>query len=336
MQTLNITKHLTRLSLVLFALITFIPSKVSAQDPHFTQFYASPMYLNPAFAGTSRCPRFIMNFRDQWPGLSGMYVTYMASYDQHVDALQGGLGLIILNDRQGYGTINATRASGIYSYQLRVNRNFSMKFGLEATFFQKSLDWTKLTFGDQIDDRYGFVYNTSELQPDKTSTMGVDFSAGILGYGKKFFFGAAAHHLTQPEETLIGGNSRLPMKLTAHAGGLIYFNDRKPDEGYFSPNILFMYQAPKFGELNLGAYVSKGPIVGGMWYRYSGISDSNSDAVILLIGLHSDVFKIGYSYDVTVSKLATDSYGSHEISLGVQFDCRPKRRKIRAISCPSF
>ena len=179
----------------------------------------------------------------------------MASYEQHVDALQGGIGLMVMNDRQGHGTINTTRASGIYSYQLNVNRNFSVKMGLEATFFQKSLDWSKLTFGDMIDSRYGFIYETNELQPEKTNSMGVDFSAGLVGFSKKYFFGVAGHHLTQPQETLIdNGFSRLPLKVTAHGGAMIHFNERKPDEGYISPNILFMYQGPSFSQLNLGMY----------------------------------------------------------------------------------
>src|SRR6185295_17434324 len=58
-----------------------------AQDPEFTQFYANPLYLNPAFAGTARCPRICLNYRNQWPGISGTYVTYSASYDQHFDAI---------------------------------------------------------------------------------------------------------------------------------------------------------------------------------------------------------------------------------------------------------
>lgn len=301
-----------------------------AQDPQFTQFYANPLYLNPAFAGTARCPRIILNFRDQWPALSGMFVTYMASYDQHVNALQGGIGLMVMNDRQGHGTINTTRASGIYSYQLNVNRNFSVKFGGEATFFQKTLDWSKLTFGDMIDSRYGFIYQTNEVQPEKTSAMGVDFSAGLLGFSKKYFFGLAGHHLTQPQETLIGEDSQLPLKVTGHGGAVLYFNERKPDDGYVSPNVLFMYQRPRFAQLNLGLYVSKGPVVGGIWYR------NGPDAIILLVGLHTDMIRIGYSYDITISKLATNSAGSHELSMALQFDCRPKKRKFRQISCPSF
>ena len=117
--------------------------ELMAQDPEFTQFYANPLYLNPAFAGTAKCPRICMNYRNEWPGLNNAYVTYSASYDQHVDNLSGGIGILATSDRAGDGTLTTNRISGIYSYQLNVNREFSMKFGLEGTYHQKSLDWSK-------------------------------------------------------------------------------------------------------------------------------------------------------------------------------------------------
>ncbi|HXB12127.1 MAG TPA: type IX secretion system membrane protein PorP/SprF, partial [Bacteroidia bacterium] len=76
-------------------------NKLYAQDPQFTQFYANPLYLNPAFAGSARCPRICMNFRDEWPAIPGTFVTYSASYDQHVDDLAGGIGLLVTQDQAG-------------------------------------------------------------------------------------------------------------------------------------------------------------------------------------------------------------------------------------------
>src|SRR5688572_18419885 len=118
-----------------------------AQDPEFTQFYANPLYLNPAFAGSARCPRFSINWRDQWPAISGEFVTYSASYDQHVEGV-GGLGLLVMNDKAGEGTLKTTNISGIYSYQLNVSREFSIRVGFQGTYVQKTIDWDKLTFGD--------------------------------------------------------------------------------------------------------------------------------------------------------------------------------------------
>ena len=77
-----------------------------AQDVHFSQYYANPLYLNPSFAGSIVCPRIVANFRDQWPAISGTYVSYSASYDQHFDVLSGGVGVLFLGDRAASGTVN--------------------------------------------------------------------------------------------------------------------------------------------------------------------------------------------------------------------------------------
>lgn len=324
--------------LALIFVLAFIwmisPEKAYSQDPEFTQFYANPLYLNPAFAGTARCPRIIMNYRNQWPGISGTYVTYSVSYDQHVDAVGGGLGLLVTNDKAGRGILTTTNISGIYSYHLVVTRDFSLKFGFQGTFAQKAVDWDKLTWGDEIDDRYGFVFQTNELQPSATTVTYADFSAGILGYSKNFYMGAAAHHLFQPDEHFLNQTSILPMKITGHLGAVIPMGGgrlgggAKRTQSSISPNVLYQMQQD-FRQLNLGMYVNKGPIVGGVWYR-------NLDAFIVLLGIQDDMFKFGYSYDLTISRLSTATAGAHELSFQLQFDCRPKKKKFRTIQCPSF
>ncbi|HRE96129.1 MAG TPA: type IX secretion system membrane protein PorP/SprF, partial [Flavobacteriales bacterium] len=97
------------------------------------------------------------------------------------------------------------------------------------SYFQKSLDWSKLTFGDMIDPRRGFVYQTGDV-PRGGSVGNMDFSAGILGFSENFYIGFSAHHLTEPNESLVTGTSPLPMKLSGHAGAVIplgkVFNQR--------------------------------------------------------------------------------------------------------------
>ncbi|MEC8597419.1 MAG: type IX secretion system membrane protein PorP/SprF [Bacteroidota bacterium] len=322
------------LALMLTCIGTLTPETASAQDPEFTQFYSNPVYLNPAFAGAARCPRFVMNYRNQWPAMSGNYVTSAAAYDQHIPSISGGLGFIVMNDRAGRGTLSTSRISGIYSYQQAVSRKFSIKAGFEATYFQKALDWSQLTFGDMIDPRKGFIYETQD-QPRGGKVSQVDFSAGIIGFSKKVYFGFAAHHLNEPNESLVVGVSRLPMKLTAHFGALLPLDgDSKYASAFISPNVLYRRQG-EFQQMNFGAYVSKGPIVGGIWYR--GILGTQyRDAFIVTLGIQSDVIKFGYSYDVTVSDLTPATGGSHEVSMSLNFDCRAKRIKFRSPPCPGF
>lgn len=316
--------------LLTLSLLLGVLNTVFAQDPQFTQFYANYLYLNPAFAGSEQCPRATLNYRDQWPGLSGHFITTTVSYDQHVDALYGGVGLQVLRDDAGESTLSTTRVALSYAYTFNITREFAIKFGAEAAYFQRSLDWSQLTFGDMIDPRKGFIYDTKDERRGG-SVSNMDFSAGMLGYSKGFFFGFAVHHLFEPNESLILGESPIPRKYTGHIGAKINLSDKRyniQNKSYISPNLMYMQQG-QFQQLLAGLYMQKGPILGGVWYR-------NKDAFILLLGVEYNRLKFGYSYDITVSPLTTKTGGSHEISCGYKFPCKAPKRQFRTISCPSF
>ena len=315
---------------ILIAIVCFITSIANAQDPQFTQFYANPIYLNPAFAGSNVCPRFSMNYRNEWPSLTGNYVTTSVSYDQYFKNISGGFGVIAMHDQQCQGTIYTSMLGLVYSYHLKVNRKFSMMFGTRAAMFNKYLDWDKLTFGDMIDPRRGFIYQTGDV-PRGGSRYFFDASAGFVGYSKHFFFGGAVHHLNRPDETMIIGSSRLPMRFTGHMGAEIKLGGKSQYRNTTSimPNVIYQYQNG-FQELAIGTYVKYGAFNAGAWYR-------NKDAFILSIGIDSGNFKLGYSYDITVSKLNNGvSGGSHEVSLGLRLNCKDKPTSFKTISCPSF
>ena len=302
-----------------------------SQDPTFTQFYSNPVYLNPALAGASGCPRIALNYRNEWPQLTGNYVTYSAAYDTYAKNVSGGIGLIAMHDQQGQGTIQTSMIGGVYSYNLKVNRKFSLMFGARAAYFQKFLDWDKLTFGDMIDPRRGFIYQTGDVIRGNGRRGYFDVSAGMVGFTKNFYFGVAAHHLNRPDESMILGESRLPMRITGHMGATIKLGQR----GRYStstmlmPNIIYQYQNG-FQEFNIGTYLKYESFTIGAWYR-------NRDAFIISLGISTDKFRIGYSYDLTVSKLGNGiSGGSHEVSMGINLKCKKKPKNFRKISCPSF
>lgn len=322
-------------------LFGLIAQDTQAQDPEFSQFYANYLYLNPAMAGVFRCPRVVAGYRDQWPGLTGTFTTAIASYDQYVHSLHGGVGIYLLNDQQGEGTLNTNNVNAMYAFHLDVNRDFALRFGLQGSFFQKSIDRNKLIFPDQIDTRYGKIYTTNEILQNFENRTFFDFSAGLVGYGSNYYLGVAAHHLAEPVESVISnGTSKLPRKYTFHAGLVMSQGGNNMRGGIygsrggstFSPNVMYRIQGD-FDQLNIGAYWEKNPIVFGVWYRNS----RNPDSLIGLIGIKKESFRLGYTVDITVSSLSVArSKGAHEISLGLQFPCKKRKRKYRTISCPDF
>lgn len=316
---------MNKISIYIFLIVTLVCKSGFSQDPTFSQFYANRLYLNPAFAGTANCPRLSLNYRNQWPGIDNSFITYNAGYDQQVDAISGGIGVLLMHDQVGEGVLNTTSASFMYSYQFSVNRKFSIRAGFQGTFVQKAIDISNLRFGDMIDSRRGFVYQSQE-QINTDNVLYPDFSFGMLGFSKKTYFGFAVHHLTTPDEGIID-EARLPRRYTAHFGGKFSFGLRNEDMSW-SPNIIYQQQG-EAQEINLGVYVSKGPLVFGLWNRIG-------DAFTAMLGIEQDDFRIGYSYDMTTSVLSDKTAGSHEISLSFIFPCRPKKVKFETISCPSF
>ncbi len=319
----------------LVLLIGFQAWQVKAQDPHFSQYYANPLYLNPAFAGVDKCPKVNLNYRNQYPAL-GVYNTFSASYDQYVSGIKGGLGFIAMRDEAAQGNLSLTEVSAIYSYHLTVNRKLTLLSGFQATFRQRQLDWNNLTFPDMIDPFYGFVKPTNEISPDNTTTQNLDLSFGMIAYTERWYIGATANHLTQPNEAFLS-NNKLPLKFTTNGGITIPLGRRRLYNS--TDNLLILHSLYQiqgsFTQFTNGFSFNRGAITGGLSLR---TGSANPDAVIILIGLSPEKspYTIGYSYDYTISAFTNVTGGAHEISFSYTFPCRVPKKGIKPLKCPKF
>lgn len=329
-------------SFLIFFILLFCSIRVQAQDPHFSQFHANPMYLNPSYTGANFCPRVIMNYRNQWPALAGDYVTYNTSLDFGLNEIHGGLGLIVLHDRQGWGALNTNKISLLYAYHAKLSGTTTLSGGFQFSYFERELDPNQ-NFGDEIDPQLGFIYESFDpfANPEYLKVNFTDLSLGILLNTQKYFVGLALHHFTEPSYAFFDEDNlgKLPMKITIHGGSRVVVEDL----GYFNssflkkfsvltPHILFQKQAES-EQINLGATLSSDHLGLGLSYRRGF---NNSDALIILFGYELEKYKIGYSYDLTVSKLGIPSGGSHEISLQIQLGCFYKKPAQNTIPCPKF
>lgn len=295
-----------------------------AQDVTFSQFFAAPLHLNPAMVGVTGSARFSLNYRNQWPNWPNAYRTYSAAYEQPIPGVNGSLGIRTLTDDAGDGIYRTTAIGGIYGYNLQFRNDFNIQLGIDVGILQTRLDWDKLLFGDQLDPLLGADVNqfTSENRPENLQKTVVDISSGIVFYGNNIYAGMALHHLNQADESLLQINDNLragrPIRFTVHGGIQINMesdNIRK-GEAFISPNILYAHQAD-FSQLTMGAYAGYKSVFGGAWYRITG---DNADAAIALIGYKYNGWRIGYSYDLTVSGLSVGTTGgTHEVSLGFVF-----------------
>ena len=299
------------------------------QDAEFTQFYSNPIYLNPAFAGTNNCPRLSTNHRSQWTGLPNVFNTTSFSYDQNINKIHGGFGVMVLSDRLN-NAIQNNKISGMYSYEIKISKKFNLRTGIEASFWQNKFNQNELTFVDMIDPIRGFVYSTANNTLN-SSKNGVDLSSGILAYSDKFFLGFSTHHLTEPKQSIFSEDYKLERKYTVNIGShfpIGYKSSIGEKNWIVSPNIIFKKQG-LIEQLNVGIYGENEAYVLGFWYR-----DNQTYAV--LVGAKMGLIKIGYSYDINLSRLYIASSGSHEVSIQINFQCDNKNRTIQSFSCPSF
>jgi len=294
--------------LLIMKLTCFTTTGLQAQDAEFSQFYAAPLHLNPAFAGVGTGPRVVLNYRNQWPELNNAFITYDLSYDQEVKALQGGIGIELLSDHLSNNLVSLNSANFSYSYQIGLSRNFGLKAGMGIGFSQYRLHPDLLVFGGQIDPLSGSVNSTGgDPLPATDSRTYMDVNAGALLYSKRFFMGIAAKHLTKPNISFYNNDATVPLRLAANFGYQINLKKKSS----LTPDVLYAEQG-KFHQINAGAYLKISDVFGGIFYRNT---NNTGDALIFMLGLQHDFFRFGYSYDWTLSDLTGVSGGAHELSI---------------------
>lgn len=316
----------TRIIIIAALLQLVVAGTLKAQiDPHFSQYYAYPLWLNPALTGViNGDARVSANYKNQYANLNNAYKTTAISADMHTDA-NVGLGLNILNQAAGDVGFNYFTAYANFAYGITVSEdgNQRVNFGLQAGLLNRSFDPSKLQLGSQYDPLSGYNPNMPSNETfANTSATVFDAGAGIFYYNgdpttkANFFGGLSVGHLSRPKDPFAvqGANSRVPLRYTLQAGLRIKMAEILD----LTPHAIFIKQQ-NAQEKALGGYAelklpdNDGLILGGM-YRFG-------DAAIANVGYDVKGFIIGASYDFNTSSLnrATNSMGGIELSVSYVF-----------------
>jgi type IX secretion system PorP/SprF family membrane protein len=332
-----------KLLYIFFAALA-ISTKAWAQDPHFSQFFSSPLTLNPAFTGKFDGQlRLAANHRDQWPSIPKAYVTTSASLDFSIlksklpDGDVFGIGISGLSDQSADAALKLNYGSLSLSYHRALDENGynTIGAGFQATYSSATIDPSKLTFEDQLTSN-GFTRPTSEVFSNGTGQNYFDLNAGILYSGStdgsnNYYAGISLYHINRPSLSFIDKTWNLASRLTIHGGGSF------PISEMLSINTSAIYQMQnKANELVFGGAISSNlnrdevnptNVYFGAWMRVK-------DAIIPYIGLEFNGLRIGASYDINTSglKAATASRGGSEFSL--IYIKRPA--EVKGVPCPRF
>lgn len=340
---------------VLCALALWGFGEVLAQRPQFSQYYAAPLYINPALAGSDEKARFILNYRNQWPSLQANFTTYSASFDMYVDRIKSGFGVVYAGDFVPNAGYSSQDIGLQYSYELQMNNKWTLRAGMQGSYTMRNYAFSKLTFGDQYRDDIGFTGNPTFEQFGGALHSQINVSAGGFLYSEKMWLGVAAHGLNRPRQDVLPSStaSNTPIHYSVQGGmniplkkGVTWRDkQRGAKDVLLIPTFLYKHQG-KFDQLDLGAYFKVSPLVFGMWYRGIPIKPyeiglGNNESLVALLGVEWDNLSVGYSYDYTISSLGARTGGAHELSLRVLMNS-PERGRGRKTSyrnnfpCPKF
>lgn len=342
--------QLERTSLIMRKLSIFIftlalTGSLSAQDPHFSQFFASPLTLNPAFTGKFDGQwRLAANHRDQWPSIPKAYVTTSASVDFPIlksripEGDIFGVGISGVSDASANSALKLNYGSISLSYHKALDEDgyHTIGAGFQGTYSSMVVDVSKLTFESMLTQNGFTDISRREVLANGSNQSYIDLNAGLLYSGSSnglnnFYLGASMYHINRPKVSFIDKNWFLSGRITIHAGGTFPVSD------VVSVNTSIIHQMQnKASETIVGGALALNANPGevnptsvyiGSWYRFN-------DAIIPYVGIEFLGLRIGASYDINTSNLkaATNSRGGSEISL-IYIKRKPEST---GIPCPKF
>ncbi|MCX8018904.1 MAG: PorP/SprF family type IX secretion system membrane protein [Chitinophagaceae bacterium] len=331
-----------------FAAFVLLATPGKAQDPNFSQFFASPLTLNPALTGKfDGILRVAGNYRDQWPTINNAFVTKTVSTDFGIlkgripDIDQFGVGILGVTDRAGDGVL-VTNYGGLslsYHKGLDENGHHQIGAGFQAAFTNKRLDVTKLVFEDELTP-FGFVPGSTQeiFAARQISVSYLDVNAGIFYNGStngynNFYLGASMYHINRPQESFQGGQFLLQPRVTFQAGGklpvgynhFLHFSAIHSRQANALNTVVggaFSYNVNQNEENPTNLYI-------GSWYRLN-------DAVIPYLGFEFGSLLFGATYDINISDLRPASNVRGGLELSLIYIKKPTDPFAKKLNCPKF
>lgn len=301
--------------LCLLIISCIVTSELHAQDPSFSQFYANRIYLNPAFTGIEPGVAVTGIGRVQWVRVDQGYRTFGFTAEMQLPVARVGLGLHLLSNTEGLGNLQTQQAGVAFSYTIPGRQN-NFHFGMEGRMVQKSLDWDRLVFSDQLDPVYGDIYQ-SAMTPVLDQVFYGDFDFGMvwrnqsdLKLGKRTLrdvrshLGISLHHLpylvsrsAEGNDSFLNLDNRVAPRTTFHGGMIIPIRQLGGGEVALSPNFKLDMQGYRFLSFQENIVVGTAGMYGLVNNFYLGLLYQNriyvpnhvhTDAIIFTVGGYVD------------------------------------------------
>jgi type IX secretion system PorP/SprF family membrane protein len=315
-----------RLPCFIFVFLVCFTNSSRSQDIHFSQFYESPLLLNPAAAGASAANfRFVVNYKNQWKSVINPYKTAAIAFDSHVytdKRHQGssiGYGFTLYNDKAGLSKVTTNQGSLDLAYHLQASRSSNLSAGVKLGFFQRTINTTDLKWDAQYDGKtYDAALPTGESAVF-SSFMKFDLAAGLLynyynrSNGMRLELGGSMSHITKPKISFYSSDPSLNFKYIAHMR-----LQMKMSEGvYFVPGGFYALQG-KHQEITAGASI-----------KIAVGEETREHAILNTFSLMSSAIQFGAYYRVKDAMIFTAALDyKHNMTFGVSYDLNTSKLNL--------
>lgn len=342
-------KHLLPF-LLLFA-VMFTGKLLHGQDPHFSQFYNTPLAVNPASAGAIHEMEGYLNHRKQWASVTVPFTSFMASFSGQITAPKRGRkghwagGAYAFNDVGGDGSLRTNALMASATYHIRLSRDERLGMGIQSGFASRSLDFSKFQWGSQYQNpAYNAALPSGEGQFADAARyidlgMGVHYTynnnSGYMkvtgNHYKRITGGVSFQHLNRPRFSFLGNQDRLYVKMIVHGSALWSL---EATQFALQPVFNFSKQGPH-NEFVFGSNAryeivrdSKYTALAGGSGLYAGVLYRSGDAVIFTAALEMANYYFGVSYDLNASQLTPASGGRGGMEFCLRITERVSKRSV--------
>ncbi|TDD97972.1 PorP/SprF family type IX secretion system membrane protein [Flavobacterium cellulosilyticum] len=316
-------------------------SKMSAQDPIFTQYFLVPETLNPGFSGFMETTYTGIIHREQWPELDLKISTDYAFVNTWIESMNSGLGVSVLSQRENINNYNFTEVNANYAYKVRISDDWCFRPGIEIGYGIKSYGFQNLLLEDQINIRSG-NNNANSIDPfafnDKVNFF--DYNAGMVFNTDDLWIGLSMKHLNRPNISFAGDAGNVPLATFFSLSGGYEFLLAEYVDVLFFPYETKMFvtsnymQQGRYNRLDIGASILFEKMFFGATAvtnpAKNGMNNQLLTSINLFTGLQYENLRLGFSYDLNTTKIGKTG-GVYELSLTYQFNM-----DVKCFGCPNY
>ncbi len=327
--------------LVAFIFLSMLTVDGIAQDPHFSQFFMAPQFVNPSLVGTSAYDWELMsNIRQQWGNAGTPFNTQTFAGDIKLSGTEKqentlGAGFALMSDQSMNGAFRSVYISSSLAYHTQLNDNHRIGIGFQGAYGNRNIDYSKLRFGEQFTSGgFDVTLPNGEIA---IANMKPFFSIGagfLYNYSTDFFnldMGFAGFHLNSPQQTFLkDGNEILPMRFIGHMN----MEYKVSDVIVMNVNGCYQRQAkPSYFSIGgtVGMNISDGDgtsvLYGGGWFR-------EGDSFYPYVGWLKGNVQVGFTYDITHSKQNEGPSIPRSFEMSIVYKFKKDKENTYGIPCP--